>query len=152
MYTDVSYVMNTIRFFGYFIRLVTLLIITVELSWLVYLALLINSHSLMSDGQGAGQCDEGLKCPRLEYTGFRTIRSTRLGDQQVVTLSPIKAVDSNKILNNIDNNYNAQRGPSITRLCLYMMALRQRSQNDATYMYVSLRKNCCPSHSSRSWK
>ncbi len=148
---DVSYVMNTIRLVGYFIRLVTLLIITVELSWLVYLGLLINSHSLMSDGQGAGQCDEGWKCPRLEYTGFRTIRS-RLGDHQVVTLSPIKAVDSSKILNKIDRNYNVQSGPSITRLSLYMMALRQRSQNDATYMYVSLRKKCCPSHSSRSWE
>ncbi len=139
VYMDVSNVMNTIRLVGYFIRLVSLLIITVEMRLLAYLTSLINSHCLMSDGQGAGQWDEGWKCPRLEYTGFRTIRS-RLGDQQVVTLSPIKSVDSSKILNKIDSNYNAQSGPSTTRLSPYMMALCQRSQNDATYMYVSLRK------------
>ena len=33
---------------------------------------LVNSQGLMSDGPGGGQRDEGWKCPRLEYTGFRT--------------------------------------------------------------------------------
>ncbi len=40
-------------------------------SELVYLTSLLNSQGLMSDGPGAGQWDEGWKCSRLEYTGFR---------------------------------------------------------------------------------
>ncbi len=44
------------------------------MSELVYLNItsLLDSQSLMSNGPGVGQWDEGWKCPSLEYTGFRT--------------------------------------------------------------------------------
>ena len=46
--------------------------VSVWVSELVYLTSFLSSHSLMSDGPPAGQWDKGWKCPRLEYTVFRT--------------------------------------------------------------------------------